>query len=280
MTPPAAHLHLEVAGVSDPGRFRSDNQDAIGWIDLTPAGAAEESHLVVLADGAGGHAGGAAASGRAVAWLLTEARRATPADGEALVAMVREAHRQVVALAHTLGAAGNMGTTVVACLIHGASAVVVHVGDSRLYRLHHGVCGQVTHDHSFVWELLRRGALAQEELFRHPQRGVITRCLGFGLEAEPELDAPLSLAAGDRLILCCDGLVEVVSAADIGAAARDLDPQAAATALVALANQRATRDNVSVVVVAAHAAGEAATAPSPAAAPDDDSDATHLVPSP
>jgi len=278
MAPPPAPLHLHVAGVSDPGRFRSDNQDAIGWIDLTPPEATEEAHLVLLADGAGGHAGGAAASRRAVAWLLTEARRATPADGAALVAMVREAHRQVVALAREMGAAGNMGTTVVACLIRGHEALVAHVGDSRLYRIHHEVCGQVTHDHSFVWELLRRGAIAQEEILRHPQRGVITRCLGFGPEAEPELAPPILLEAGDRLILCCDGLIEVVSDADIGAIARDADPEGAAAALVKLANERGTRDNVSVVVVAAETTE--AGRPTPPASPPhpgDDPEATNLV---
>lgn len=253
MVPPPAPLHLRVAGISDPGRFRSDNQDAIGWIDLTPPGATEESHLLLLADGAGGHAGGAAASRRAIQWLLTEARRATPADGTALVAMVREAHRQVVALAREMGAGGNMGTTLVACLIRGGEALVVHVGDSRLYRIHRGVCGQVTDDHSYVWELLRHGAIAQEEILRHPQRGVITRCLGFGNEAEPELDAPIHLAVDDRLVLCCDGLIEVVTDGEIGALARDVDPESAAGALVELANQRSTRDNVSVVVVAAAA---------------------------
>lgn len=251
MAPP---LHHRVHGVSDPGRFRSDNQDAIGWIDLTPPGATEETHLILLADGAGGHAGGAAASQRAIQWLLTEARRTPPGDGSALVEMVRAAHHQVLALARTRGLAGNMGTTVVACLIRGTEATVVHAGDSRLYRIHNRVCGQVTHDHSYVWELLRHGALAQDEILRHPQRGVITRCLGFGPEVEPELDPPLRLEGGDRLILCCDGLIEVVTDADIGATARDADPEAAATALVELANERAARDNVSVVVVAVETA--------------------------
>ncbi len=271
-------LHLRVAGVSDPGRFRSDNQDAIGWIALTQPGAREESHLVLLADGAGGHAGGAAASQRAIQWLLTEARRSPPADGPSLVALVRAAHHQVVELARGRGLEGNMGTTVVACLVRNTEALVAHVGDSRLYRVHHDLCGQVTHDHSFVWELLRRGAIAQEELLRHPQRGVITRCLGFGDEVEPELAPPLTLEAGDRLVLCCDGLVEVVTDADIAAVTREAEPETAATALVELANRRGTRDNVSVVVAAVEAATGAEEDPSPGSPGDeDDPGATHLV---
>jgi len=279
MAPPPAPLHLRVAGVSDPGRFRSDNQDAIGWVDLTRPGAEEEEHLILLADGAGGHAGGAEASQRAVQWLLTEARRTPPVDGEALVAMVGAAHRQVVALARERGLAGNMGTTVVTCLVRGGAALVAHVGDSRLYRIHHGVCGQVTHDHSFVWELLRRGAIAQDEILRHPQRGVITRCLGFGNEAEPELAPPIHLEAGDRLVLCCDGLIEVVTDGEIGAAARDGNPEIAAAALVELANERSTRDNVSVVVAAVEAT-EATNERPPTAPPKDDPGATNLISDP
>jgi len=255
-TPPLSPLVVQVFGVSDKGRHRPDNQDTIGWTEIPSPADGPAAHLAVLADGAGGHAGGAAASRRAVQRVLTQAAKVdgTP-DGAWLRSVLESANQAVYDLASEMGEAGNMGTTAVILLCIGDRALAAHAGDSRLYMVRGGVCRQVTADHSFVWYLMGQGLIGQEELNTHPRHGVITRCVGAQPTVQVELvDPPIRLEEGDRFLLCSDGLTEVLTDQDISVVLGDQPPALAAQALVDLANDRDTRDNVSAVVIAVEAA--------------------------
>jgi protein phosphatase len=243
---------VQVFGASDQGHHRPDNQDTIGWTEIPAAVGRPASQIAVLADGAGGHAGGAAASRRAVQRVLTQAAKVdgTP-DGAWLRNVLESANQAVYDLATEVGEAGNMGTTAVVLLCVGDRALAAHAGDSRLYMVRGGVCRQVTADHSFVWYLMGQGLIGQEELNTHPRHGVITRCVGAQPAVQVDLvDPPIRLEAGDRFLLCSDGLTEVLTDQDIAVVLGDQPPAQAAQALIDLANARDTRDNVSAVVVA------------------------------
>jgi len=250
-TTPPPPVTVQVFGASDRGHHRPDNQDTIGWTEIPTAPDGPASHLAVLADGAGGHAGGAAASRRAVQQVLTQAAKVDGLpDGAWLRGVLERANQAVYDLATEMGEAGNMGTAV-ALLCIGDRAFAAHVGDSRLYMVRGSVCRQVTADHSFVWYLMGQGLIGQEELNTHPRHGVITRCVGAQRAVQVELvEPPIGMEAGDRFLLCSDGLTEVLTDQDIAVVLGDQPADHAAQALVDLANARDTRDNVSAVVVA------------------------------
>lgn len=198
---------MNYAARSDVGLVRSTNQDS-GY-----AG----PHLLVLADGMGGAAGGDIASSIAVAHLA-------PLDGEAhggddlldqLRRAVMAAHRDLVAYAEEHPEAGGLGTTVIALLRSGGKLGMVHVGDSRAYLLREGELSQVTTDHTLVGHLVATGQITEEEAEHHPQRSVILRVLGDDPEP-PELDESIREAReSDRWLLCSDGLSSYVSAETI-----------------------------------------------------------------
>jgi protein phosphatase len=156
-----------------------------------------------------------------------------------------------------------MGTTLTAgTLVAGNTVLLGHVGDSRAYLLHDGELRQVTVDHSLVEELVQEGKLTADEAAVHPQRSIITRSIG----TDPEVDVdvyPVELVPGDRLVLCSDGLTDMVHPEDIGAIVRrEDDPARAAAALVDAANQAGGVDNITVLVVAV--TDEAPVQPAPA----------------
>lgn len=199
-----------------------------------------------MADGMGGHAGGALASALALQVLLAR----VGAGG--LTEAVHDANRAVWERAATDPEAVGMGTTVCAMTFAGGarpSAEVANVGDSRAFLYRGGILEQITVDHSLVAELERSGALTAEQARRHPHRNVITRALG--LAAEVEVDRfQLEVEEGDRYLLCSDGLTNAVEPSDVVDHLREeADPQAAAGSLVQLANAAGGRDNVTVVIV-------------------------------
>jgi protein phosphatase len=144
-----------------------------------------------------------------------------------------------------------MGTTVTVALVDAAGSRVVfgHVGDSRAYRLRGDVLEQVTTDHSLVAELVESGVLTPEEAERHPQRSAITRAVGTERAIEVDVfTAPAEL--GDLVLLCSDGLTDMLSEHEIASALIDAerDPEGAADALVAAANTEGGEDNITVVL--------------------------------
>jgi protein phosphatase len=165
-----------------------------------------------------------------------------------LQAAIRTADEAIWAHAYTHRSLRGMGTTAVLALCQGERVHIAHVGDSRAYLLHHGELRQLTEDHSVVAQLIKAGELTPRGGRRHPLRHLITRSLG-SREAVADLLC-ITWRAGDHLLLCSDGLTNMVEDHDIKELilAADTDVQAACEALVARANANGGEDNISVIL--------------------------------
>lgn len=234
------------AAVTHRGLVREGNEDAfLVW---------PEANLAVVADGMGGHQAGEVASALAVEHIReTLGARETPTDTLAaqlaLSQAIREANERICTLSMDDEAYAGMGTTVVALWMLGQKALVVHVGDSRLYRIRRFEMEQITHDHSLLNELRRHGIVTEAQAMTDPRRHVLTRALGG--KAEITVDATiLDLREGDRFILCTDGLSDIVDEKIIRAfGGPPRAPSTAARTLLEAALANGGKDNVTVVVV-------------------------------
>ena len=232
---------LRYAARSDVGLVRSNNQDS----------AYAGPHLLMVADGMGGHAGGDVASSVAVAAFA-------PLDGEShgsddaldqLEAALADAREEIIQRSETDPELAGMGTTVLAILRAGNKLAMVHLGDSRGYLMRDGVLSQVTTDHTFVQHLVDIGRITPEEAEVHPQRSVVMRVLG---DFDPDVAPDLSVREarpGDRWLLCSDGLSGFVSADTIEETLATIDDvDSCADRLVQLALRAGGGDNITVVL--------------------------------
>ena len=239
---PTRRLRLAWGGATDQGRIRANNQDAMH----------ADSGLFVVADGMGGHQGGEVAANLAV-------RTVAQADPQGLAQLrdaVTEANRVVHETALEQPELHGMGTTLTTLAVsretESPQFVLLNVGDSRIYRHRDSQLEQLTEDHSYVAELIRRGEIDEEAAAVHPYRNMLTRAIG--VHAEVEIDEwVLDPVAGDRFMLCSDGLTNELDDSEIAEQlALEQDPSATAKALVALANNRGGRDNSTVLIVDVH----------------------------
>jgi serine/threonine protein phosphatase PrpC len=223
------------------GRVRRLNEDSLL--------ARPETGLWVVADGMGGHGGGDVASRAVVNALST--LEATDSASDMLGNFEQRVWRVNTDLRSLARLRGQtvIGTTLVALLIHGAHYACVWCGDSRAYLLRDGAMAQISRDHSEVQDLIDRGILEAGEAKAWPRRNVITRALGVTDRANLEIaDGPA--LAGDRFLLCSDGLTTHLGDSEIADVLARGAPQEACDDLIALTLQRGASDNVSVVVVA------------------------------
>lgn len=222
---------------SDVGLVRGHNEDSF----------LVQAPLFAVCDGMGGHAAGEVASSIAVS---TIAEKAPAGADDVLLGVAVEAANTAVMLGAEQGVGRpGMGCTASCCLIEEGKMAIAHVGDSRIYLLRHGSLVRVTHDHSYVEELVDSGQITADEARTHPSRSIITRALG----SDPDMYADhfsLEVSNGDRVILCSDGLSSMIADSEIEAlAVSSATPQQAADNLVAAALTAGGLDNVTVVVV-------------------------------
>jgi serine/threonine protein phosphatase PrpC len=223
---------------TDVGRVRTNNEDAVFTSD----------RLFAVADGMGGHQGGEVASDTAMRTLEGAFIEPTT-DG--LLEAAHTANDAVLERAAEDPELRGMGTTLVAIApVEGTESIAwINVGDSRLYLLRDGDLTQISEDHSLVQEAVRAGDLSPEEAQTHPQRNIVTRALGIDPDIAIDGDQ-IDAFAGDRYVLCSDGLYDYVDDDRIASTLRRLDdPSEAARELVRLANEGGGRDNITVVVV-------------------------------
>ncbi len=236
-TATGATENLSWGARSDVGLVRGHNEDS--FLVKAP--------LFAVCDGMGGHAAGEVASGIAVQTIAEHAPE--HADEILLGAAVEAANNAVLEGAATGVGKPGMGCTATCALIENNQMCIAHVGDSRIYLLHAGTLVRITHDHSYVEELVDAGEITADEARIHPSRSIITRALG----SDPDMYADhftLDVSTGDRIILCSDGLSSMVSDKDIEELAiSNVTPQAAADTLVSAALTAGGHDNVTVIVV-------------------------------
>ena len=235
-------LFLDPFGATDAGKVRRNNEDSY------LVGDGKDETLFAIADGIGGFEAGEVASRIAIE-ALKELEPGAPFD-----AAIGEANRRILTFGRGDDRLSGMGTTVVAVRFGGTRErpviEVAHVGDSRTYLLRGGSLRPLTEDHSLVAELVRSGELTRDQAADHPQKNLITRALG----AEDEVDvdtAVLPVEAGDRILLCSDGLSDMVSEARISELLAESrgEPEPTARRLISEALDAGGTDNVTVIVV-------------------------------
>ncbi|WP_251152975.1 Stp1/IreP family PP2C-type Ser/Thr phosphatase [Cellulosimicrobium sp. Marseille-Q4280] len=235
------NIALRYAARSDVGLVRSNNQDS-GY-----AG----PHLLVVADGMGGHAGGDVASSIAIAALAHLDGESHGSD-DALTELeqsIDHARQDLVERSVSDPELAGMGTTVTAILRAGNKLAMAHLGDSRAYLLREGELAQVTTDHTFVQHLVDTGRISADEAETHPQRNVVMRVLGdFDIDLTPDMSVR-EAKPGDRWLLCSDGLSGFVSTETLAQTMTDApDVDECADRLLQLALRAGSTDNVTVVV--------------------------------
>jgi serine/threonine protein phosphatase PrpC len=251
-------LRISAAVASHPGLRRQENEDAYC---VRP-----DLGLCVVADGMGGHAAGEVASRVAVDAIeafvsdthAPDSASAYPhldsqsSEGDRLHAALRLANKRIGAAIAEDGALKGMATTAAALLVGATHLTIAHVGDSRIYRGRRGHWEQLTDDHSWVSEQLRAGVMSESEASRHPWRHIVTRALSGG--EDPVIDvADVAVEDGDELLICSDGLSNMVPPDALAAILSTTPSQdAACAALIDAANAAGGPDNITVVLVRVH----------------------------
>ncbi|MBE3074931.1 MAG: Stp1/IreP family PP2C-type Ser/Thr phosphatase [Actinobacteria bacterium] len=233
-------IALRYAARSDVGLVRQENQDS-GY-----AG----PHLLVVADGMGGHAAGDVASSIAIGEMVGLDGESHGADDalDLLAEALRTANSELREAMRRQPELQGMGTTVTALLRTGNKIAVAHIGDSRAYLLRDGELTQITHDHSFVQSLIDEGRITEEEAEGHPQRSLVTRVLTGQSHDEPDL-AMREAHIGDRYLVCSDGLSGFVARETIQEVLEQSVPASGtADRLVELAMRAGAPDNVTCII--------------------------------
>jgi serine/threonine protein phosphatase PrpC len=228
-------MRIAVGVATDIGRVREGNEDSY----------LVEPPLYAVADGMGGHKGGEVASNLALETVedLFRSGEGTLAD------QIREANRAVYARSQQDSAVSGMGTTLTAVLLDGSRLRLAHVGDSRAYMLRAGAFRQLTNDHTLVARMVKAGEITRDEARAHPHRNVITHSVGTAPEVSIDEDL-IPLIDGDRVLLCSDGLTDMLTEDQIQAILEtEPDPQRAADRLIKAANRAGGIDNITVVVM-------------------------------
>jgi serine/threonine protein phosphatase PrpC len=235
----SASLTVRHATATHQGLVRANNEDS----------AYAGTRLFVLADGVGGEVAGEVAS-RLVVEALAPLDEAPPAGDplDALAAAVDTATDRINAATGADPSLAGMASTLTAILVTGADLALVHVGDSRAYRLRGGELRQLTRDDTYVQHLVEAGRIGSDEAFGHPQRSIVTQVVQ-GSPVRPSLTR-LRPRPGDRYLLCSDGLSDYVPAGDIADLLRtEEDPDACAARLIEATLVAGAPDNVTVVVL-------------------------------
>lgn len=249
-------IKLVWGAATDRGQVRPANEDSLFAGPLAEQGGASVI-LLAIADGMGGYQAGEVASQMAVHSVCRylESRACdwpSPESGQEWLELIRsamtQANQEILLAGNSNDQYNGMGTTMTAALVVGDRLYLGHVGDSRLYHLGSGSLHQITNDHSLVGELVRNGELSSDEAMTHPQRNLLIRALG--TDGKVVIDTiSLELSAGDSLLLCTDGLSNLVRASELAVALTGTEAaEQIAARLVEQANSRGGYDNVSVII--------------------------------
>ena len=233
---------MQAFAQSDIGMVRKTNEDS--FVFLPP-------HLFLVADGMGGHVAGEIASSLGANTIREYIEKNShPSDWEqALKEAIIEANTSIYQMAQAQNECQGMGTTITALYLEHDEIYWSHVGDSRLYLIRENSLQQITNDHSLVWELMQNGSITSEEAQVHPHRNILTRAVG--TSDTLKVDSGSFLAQpGDNLLLCTDGLTNMLSEENILSICRQPDsPQTIVNTLVEQARQAGGYDNITAILL-------------------------------
>ncbi len=242
-------MNLEIGSRTDRGRRRKNNEDRL-LIRRFDANGSGSAYLLAVADGMGGVPGGDLASESAIQYLEAAAGDAagTTDPRHFLRELFSGANAEIHAYGEQNPAYSGLGTTLVSLLILHRDVWAANVGDSRAYLIRDRDIRQLTEDHSLVADQVRSGRMTGAEAMVSPRRNIITRSLGPAAAAQVDVSSVGSVAPGDTLLLCSDGLYNMLTASQIVELATSGTAQDAADSLVAAANESGGIDNIAVIV--------------------------------
>ena len=234
---------------SDVGKVREMNQDAYFISDSS-----SEVKLYILADGMGGYKGGEIASNLAVKCTknyIENNFRETPKDRENLLQLVASSMEYANMIVYEKSKENKeyegMGTTLEVCLIYNNRVYIGHIGDSRVYRIRNDFIRKLTQDHSYVQKLVQEGTITKEEAEHHAKKNILMKALGCNAYVEPDVMVK-GFQKGDILIICSDGLTNMVNIDDIYNIVKD-NFELATKELIDLANQNGGMDNITIITI-------------------------------
>lgn len=259
-----ARLAVDAASISESGPVREHNEDRVLMVVAEPGLPGDPPvHLFALADGMGGHQAGEVASELAIDTSRSTYLQDAGADPTTRIAnAMHAANAAVYAASLERAERQGMGTTLLLLALSGRSVNYAWVGDSRLYRWRESRLEQITEDDTLVLRMARDGLIPMHEVPQHPDRNILSQALGTHPQI-PELHVggPIEAAAGDRFLLCSDGVHDVLADASLASTLGAGSAREAAQALVDAAINHGTQDNVSACVVCLSAAGQSARTP-------------------
>lgn len=238
-------MEIKVSGDTHTGLVRTHNEDAIGiFPDLS---------LYVVADGLGGHAGGEVASRIAVEVLqknIISNYHILREKRSNLLTAIKLANNKIIQEASKDYSLRDMGTTIVAVKVENDTALVAHVGDSRSYLIRDDGITQITKDHTVVEDYIKAGLLSKEEAFHSPYKSALSRALGIAGDVEVDI-SDVKLRTGDTLLLCTDGLTNMMSDMDILNTVKEFtpSPEGITKGLISLAIKNGGIDNITVIAI-------------------------------
>jgi len=240
-----------VAALSDKGKVRDHNEDA--WLADVDRG------MFIVADGLGGCAGGEVASKMVTDHLPSllddEVDLVYPLHSQDAANSIEQAINRLNGMVREAGwehpELRGMGSTLVLAMIRDGAMLIAHVGDSRIYLLHDGSLSRLTRDHSVIQDMLDDGLITPEEAVVHPSRAIVTQCIGTQGSVSPDIRC-LDFQSGDRLLLCSDGLTNMLSDTRIATIlGQQTDLDTVSHDLIQAANDAGGDDNVTVVIIEA-----------------------------
>ncbi|NLC62615.1 MAG: Stp1/IreP family PP2C-type Ser/Thr phosphatase [Thermoanaerobacterales bacterium] len=235
---------------TDVGRVRFNNEDAFYF----PSKESKLPALFIVAEGMGGHVGGEVASNIAVKEISSYVNSCMekPSNSKRIKQILKDsfikANSAILDEISKSGHLKGMGTTATVVLVHNHRLFIAHIGDSRAYRIRGEKIEQLTKDHSLVWELMEQGRITWEEASNHPMKNVITKVLGTSEEPEPDIHE-FDLKNGDTIILCSDGLTNMIDDDFIRQIASKASPEEAVERLIREANSNGGLDNITVGII-------------------------------
>jgi protein phosphatase len=242
---------VEGSVITDTGPRRQSNEDCGKVVrPENPEQLARKGVLAIVADGMGGHEGGEVASHMAVETVSEVYSSSRVEPQSALVQAFQAANREIYQLSRRRSQLAGMGTTCTAVAVVNGIAYSAHIGDSRAYLVRGGQIYRMTEDHSATMALVKQGLISMNEAREHEERNVILRAMGTHEEVEVATwDSPFTVWPGDRLVLCSDGLHDIVTDPEICVIAGSADPGEACSRMLNLALERMCTDNVTVAVL-------------------------------
>ena len=261
--PQVIEIHASLA--TNPGCVRTENQDAAVFArPPDDRGLATHGVIALVADGMGGCNGGEVASALACEKIPKVYFASNGPAPAALRASLEAVNTEIYQAAQAQPELRGMGTTAVAFAVTSSHGWLAYVGDSRLYLIRRGQIYRMSEDHSMVFEMVHKGLLTPEEARNHADRNVLSRALGSHPQVEVSCwEEPFPIQAGDRFLLCSDGLHDLVTDQKMLALARSGELAVATESLVRAANENGGHDNISVILLEAVDAAALRSNPAP-----------------